>query len=152
MRKLSFILVLVLILALAVLAIVADLPMGRELQSGLDLGVYLKLASLFSLIIAASLAWGYKRQVEASQKYRRADEALAQAEVEVARKLKALEATEARLKESFVQKEQGIDQQVGHATAELQQRISILKQQNLELKETVAKLMQTLKQQRQKNN
>ncbi len=152
MRMLLKIIAVFLVLSLVVFSIVADMSVGRKLLKGLDLGVYLRLASLISLVIAASLAWGYKRRVEASQKYRRADEALAQAEETVARKLRAVEAAEARLKESFAQKEKGVDEQIGHATAELRQRIKVLKQQNLELKETVGKLMRTLKQKGQQNS
>ncbi len=151
MRMLFKIVGLVIVLLLILFAVVADMSWGHRLLNGLDLGNYLRLASLVSLVIVGIFLWGHKRRIEASQKYRRADEALAKAEETADRRMKALEATEKRLEDSYADKAKGLDQQIDRATAQYQQRIKVLKEQNLELKETVSKLMRTLKKQRQTN-
>ena len=138
------------LMVLVIFSLLADMPFVRQLDQGLSLGVYIRLASLLSLMAVAFYAWGYKRQIESSQKYRRADEVLEQAETSIARRQAALDQKEARLKADFAKKESSLDRQIGQSVAAYQQRINHLKEQNIELKETVGKLMQALKTERAK--
>ncbi|MEJ2158744.1 MAG: hypothetical protein P8X96_25735 [Desulfobacteraceae bacterium] len=116
-----------LLLLLVVFSVLADLPVGQKFQGDIKLGTYLKWVSLLGLVIAAFAAWGYRSQVVASQKYRRADEVVAKAEASYAlKKNEVRRAYKKRLKE--------------------------LKEQNMELKETVGKLMRTLKRERQQRD
>lgn len=136
---------------LIVLAVVADLPLGQKLAPLLGLGLYLKLISLLGMLALVLFAWGHKRGIEASQKYRRADEALKLAEATLERKRHVCDQMEQQLKEAFKKKEQGLDSQIEEVRMEYQQRLNALKTQNMELKETVAKLMSTLKRQNQQH-
>ncbi len=151
MRLFGKIALITLLFLLVIFSILADLPIGQALENTLDLRLYLKLISLLGLVIAALLAWAHKLGVEASQKYRRADEVLAQAQAAFERKKQACEQMEQRLKETFEQKEQGLDDQIDAVREEYQQRLVVLKEQNVELKETVAKLMRALKNEKQRH-
>jgi hypothetical protein len=137
---------------LIVFAVVADLPIGQKLGPLLGLGLYLKLISLLGMLTLALFAWGHKHRIEASQKYRRADEALKQAEATLERKRQVCEQMEQQLKETYQKKEQGLDDQIEQVRMECQQRLNALKAQNIELKETMAKLMNTLKRQNQQRS
>ena len=134
---------------LIIFAIITDLPMGQRLPSLLNLGIYLKLISLFGMVTLALFAWGRKRQIETSQKYRRADEVLAQAEAAFERKRQLCDQMEQRLKAPLANRGQETGVQIDEVRAEFQQRLEGLKQQNLELKETVAKLMGIVKKRKQ---
>lgn len=149
MRKTLKIILITLLMVLIIFSILSDLPIGRKLQQGLDLGLYLKLVSLLGLIFAALLAWGYRTGLQSSQKYRRADEVLAKAEEAFERKKKVCDQMESRLAEKYEKKSDGLDNQIEEVRREYQKRLKVLKAQNIELKETVAKLMRTLKQERQ---
>lgn len=138
-----------LMILLVVFSIMGDWQVGEALKQGLNLTVYLRLVSICGLFIAVFLAWGYKRGVEASQKYVRANEILAQAEASAERKQKVMDAMEQNLKDAYDAKEQGLDDQINKINTEYQERLKALKEQNLELKETVNKLMATLKRERQ---
>ena len=144
--KVAFILLLGLLI---VLAVVADLPIGQNLAPLLSLGLYLKLISLLGMLALAFFALARKRQIEASQKYRRADEALKLAEATLERKRQVCDQMEQQLKEAYQKKEEALDSQIEEVRMEYQQRLSALKTQNMELKETVARLMSTLKRQNQ---
>jgi hypothetical protein len=144
--KISLILILGLLI---IFAAVADLPIGQKLGPLLGLGLYFKLISLFGMSALVLFAWGHKRRIEASQKYRRADEALNQAEAALERKRRACDLMEQQLKEAYGKKEQGLESQIEQVRTEYQQRLNALKAQNMELKETVAKLMHSLKHQNQ---
>ena len=151
MRVFGKIALIVLLFLLVVFSILSDMPVAQALKKSLDLGIYLKLTSLLGLVIAAFLAWAHYRGVEASQKYRRADEVLGQAHAAYERKKQACENLEQRLKKTFAQKEQGLDDQINQVRAECQQRLMVLKEQNVELKETVTKLMRALKDEKQRH-
>ncbi len=138
-----------LLMVLVIFSILADLPIGKKFQEGLELGMYLKWVSLLGLIIAVFTAWGYRSQIVASQKYRRADEALAKAEETYERKKKACEQMEKQLRSEYDQKKQGVDQEIDAVRQAYKKRLKELKEQNMELKETVGKLMRTLKRERQ---
>lgn len=144
MRFLGKTALIALLLLLIVFSVLADLPIGQALKIKLDLRLYLKLVSLLGLLIAVFVTWGYKLRIESSQKYRRADEVLTQAQETFDRKKKACDELEHRLNASFVQKEQALDQHIEEVKAKYQQRILVLKEQNVELKETVGKLMRAL--------
>ncbi len=150
MGKLFKICAIAALMVLVVFSLLADMAFLRQLEKGLSLGAYIRMASLLSLAAAVLYAWGYKRQVESSQKYRRADEALNQAETAAVRRQAVLDQKEEHLKAEYAEKEALLDKQIGQSVAAYQQRIKILKKQNVELKETVAKLMQALKAERGK--
>ncbi len=150
MRLLVKIILISLLFLLVVFSILTDLSIGQELNQNLDLGIYLKLVSLLGLVIAVFLVWGYRRRVEVSQKYRRADEVLAQAETALERKRQSCDRMEQRLQETFAEKEKGLADQIEVVRRECQERLNALKAQNVELKETVAKLMRALKNEKKK--
>jgi hypothetical protein len=140
-----------LVFLLVIFSILADFPVGQALKNTLDLGLYLKMISLLGLVIVAFFAWSQKRRIEASQKYRRADEVLAQAQAAYERKKQACDQMEERLKASFANKERELDDKIDQVKAECQHRLMVLKEQNVELKETVGKLMQALKIEKQRH-
>ncbi len=129
-------------------AVLADLPVGKSLFGHLDLGLYLKLVSLLGLLIAFFMSMGYKHQVDASQKYRRANAVLAEAEAKANQQKQALDQIEQKLKKAYTQKEKGLNRQIKEAHMGYDSRVKTLKQQNIELKETVNKLMMALKRER----
>ncbi len=135
---------------LVIFSIMGDMPVGQVLQRSLNLTVYLRLASICGLLIAVFLSWGYKRNVEASQKFVRANEIVSQAEASAVRKQEVLAHMEQKLKDAYAAKEQGLDDQINQIQAGYQGRLKALQEQNMELKETVSKLMSTLKRERQK--
>jgi len=141
----------VLLFLLVIFSILTDLPMGQALKNTLDLGLYLKLISLLGLVIAVFLAWAQKRRVEASQKYRHAEEVLAQAQAAFEHKKQACDQMDQRLKATYAQKEQALDDKIGQIRAHYQQQLMVLKEQNMELKETVGKLMNALKIEKQRH-
>jgi biopolymer transport protein ExbB/TolQ len=130
---------------LVVFAAIADQPMARRWMGGMDLSFYLRIVVILGLIIAAFRAWGYKREVEASQKYQRAQEVLNQAGMNAERKQRAMDELEQRLQEKYAQKEQDLSAALDQAKADFQNRLIALKEQNMKLKEEVANLMQEIK-------
>lgn len=152
MRKSIKIIMVTVLMLLVFFSIFADLPIGQELQKGMDLGLYLKLVSLLGLLIAVFLAWGYRSEVVASQKYRRADEVISQAEETFERKKKACDQMEKQLQARYDEKSKGLDAQIDEVKKAYKKRLKELKEQNMELKETVGKLMRTLKQERQQRS
>ncbi len=135
---------------LVIFSIMGDMPVGQVLQRSLNLTVYLRLASICGLLIAVFLSWGYKRNVEASQKFVRANEIVSQAEASAVRKQEVLDHMEQKLKDAYAVKEQGLDDQINQIQSGYQGRLKALQEQNMELKETVSKLMSALKRERQK--
>ena len=152
MRKPIKTLLLTLLMLLVIFSILADMPIGQKLQQDFGLGIYLKLVSLLGLVIVAFMAWGYRSQVEASQKYRRADEVVTKAEETYERKKKACEQMEKRLRAEYEQKTKGVDRQIDEVRRAYKKRLKELKEQNMELKETVAKLMHALKREREQRS
>ena len=150
MRKPLKIVLITLLMLLVIFSILADLPIGQKFQKGLGLSAYLKWASLLGLIIAAFTAWGYRSQIVASQKYRRADEVVAKAEEAFKRKKESCEQMENRLRTKYEAKAQGVDKEIDTVRRAYKKRLNELTEQNMELKETVGKLMRTLKRERQK--
>ena len=126
-------------------SILADLPIGQRFQEGMKLGTYLKWVSLMGLLIAVFMAWGYRSQILASQKYRRADEAVAKAEETFEQKKKACEHMEKRLRSKYELKVKGVDKEIDAVRQAYKKRLKELTDQNMELKETVGKLMRALK-------
>ena len=149
MGKAIKVVLITLLLVLVFFSIVADMPLGRQLQQGLDLGLYIRLASLLGLMIAAFLAWGYRSEVVSSQKYRRADEIMSQAEEAFERKKAVCDKMEKALQAKYDEKTKGIDAQIEAVRKAYRKRLKELTEQNVELKETVGKLMRTLKRERQ---
>jgi hypothetical protein len=134
---------------LVVWAAMADQPMAREWMGGMDLSLYLRLAAILGLIIAIFRAWGYKRAVVASQKYRRAQEVLTQAGLNAERKQRAMDELELKLQAQYARKEQDLNAALEQAKADYQDRLLALKEQNIKLKEEVANLMQEIKRKKQ---
>jgi nitrogen fixation-related uncharacterized protein len=148
MKKFFKILAMVALLILVVFSLLADLPFMRQVEKGLSLAVYIRLASVLGLVALVFFAWGHKRQIESSQKFRRADEVLAQAESTAVRRHAELERLKGRLESDFAEKEAQLDQQIGQSVVAYQARLNRLQEQNVELKETVNKLMKALKAER----
>jgi len=140
--KIILITALVLLVFLAAFADRFNLP---NWLAGLSLAIYLRLSALIGLVVALFLSWGYKRKVEASQKYRRAQEVISQAETTAERKQRTLEQMHAKLTAEFVEKEQTLKDEMAKVKTEYHHRLKTLKEQNLALKETVSKLMQVVK-------
>ncbi len=134
---------------LVVFSAIADRPAAKEWMGGMDLSLYLRLVAIFGLIIAAFRAWGYKREVEASQKYQRAQEVLNQAGISAERKKRSLEETEQRLLAQYAEKEQALNLALDQAKADFHSRLMAMKEQNVKLKEEVASLMQEIKRKKQ---
>lgn len=151
MRYFGKIVLIALLFLLVVFSILAELPAGRVLKDTLDLGLYLKLISLLGLLIAVFVAWGHKLKIESSQKYRRADEVLSQAQSTFDRKKQACAEMDQQLKDQFAQKEKALGDKIEQVKEEYQQRLLVLKEQNMELKETVGKLMKALKIEKQRH-
>jgi dsDNA-specific endonuclease/ATPase MutS2 len=150
MRKFIRIILIALLMLLIVFSILADMPIGRKWSFDIRLGHYLKLVSLAGLLIALFAAWGYRNKIQSSQKYRRADEVVSQAQEAYERKKEACEQMEKRLHAKYDEKEKGVDDKIEEVRRTYQKRLNELQKQNIELKETVGKLMQTIKQARQK--
>ena len=144
--KIGSIAVLVLLVALAA---IADRPAAKEWVGGIDLSLYLRLVAILGLIIAVFRAWGYKREVEASQKYQRAQEVLTQAGIAAERKQRTLDELEQKLAAQYARREQDLSVALDQAKADYQSRLIALKEQNMQLKEEAAKLMQELKRKKQ---
>lgn len=134
---------------LVVFAAIADRPAAKEWTGTMDLSLYLRLVALLALIIAVFRAWGYKREVEASQKYQRAQEVLNQAGVNAERKQRALVELEQRLMAQYAEKEQALNLAMDEAKADFQNRLIALKEQNMKLKDEVAGLIQEIKRKKQ---
>ncbi|MFZ1985411.1 MAG: hypothetical protein WAU91_13415 [Desulfatitalea sp.] len=149
MAKLIKIVLIAALVLMVVFAAIAHTPMAVSWFGGLDLSLYLRLSALLGLIIAAFRAWGYKLGVEASQKYKRAQEVLTQADVAAERKQRSVEQMEQRLMAEYAQKEQALNEALDQAKADYQSRLAALKEQNIKLKETVANLMQEIKKKKQ---
>lgn len=111
----------------------------------LDIGLYLRLVGLLAMLIALFWAWGYRNKVLSSQKYRRADEVLAQAQAKAVSKQRATEQAREKLDAEYVQKEKELQGEIDKIRQEYTDRINDLKAQNVRLKESVAKLMQVVK-------
>lgn len=111
----------------------------------LDRILYIRLAGLLGLVMACLWAWGYKRRFEASHKYRRAKEVLAQAEAAADSKRQTLARMEEQLKATFAAREAALQKTFAQAKREHAQQLQSLREQNLQLKEAVSKLMTKLK-------
>ena len=148
MSKFLKISLLTLLILLVVLAAIAETPILEPLLAGVTLARYLRLVAILGLATAFFFAWGYKRKMEASQKYLRAKEILAEAEAEAKRKKRAAILVEEKLKSVYQQKESALTDELSRARDEYQQRIAALKRQNMQLKESVAKLLRAVKQKR----
>jgi predicted Zn-dependent peptidase len=149
MTKLFKIAAIAVFVLLVALAAIADRPAAKEWVGGMDLSLYLRLVAILGLIIAVFRAWGYKREVEASQKYQRAQEVLTQAGIAAERKQRTLDELEQKLAAQYARKEQDLSVALDQAKADYQSRLMALKEQNMKLKEEAAKLMQELKRKKQ---
>ncbi len=145
MGKYVKILSITLFVLLVVFAAIADRPIISKLLNGLQLAPYLRLVSILGLIVAVFLAWGYKRKIEASQKFVRAQEVLDQAGEKAERSKKECERLELNLKAEYERKRTDLDANLSKIKDEYEERLRLLKEQNMELKESVAELMQRLK-------
>ncbi|MDA8141403.1 MAG: hypothetical protein M0036_22400 [Desulfobacteraceae bacterium] len=136
------------LMVLVVFAALADRVKFPGWLEGLNVALYLRLVALTGLIIAVFTSWGFRRKVEASQRYRRSQQVIAEAEAAAQRKQGALEQLQVRLEAQFVEKEKKIRDEMEGIKAGYIEQIKALKEQNLKLKETVSNLMQAVKQKR----
>ena len=149
MGKFLKIVLITLLILLVIFAAVADRPLVLKGLKGLNLAIYLRLAGLLGLIFAIFMAWGHKRKIEASQKYQRAGELLAEAEAAAQRKQQACEQFEEERHAFLAQQEKQLDERIVQIENEYKARLRDLKEQNIALKETVGKLMRAVKQLKQ---
>ncbi|MCJ8500515.1 hypothetical protein [Desulfatitalea alkaliphila] len=140
-----------LLFLLVLFGAIADLPMMQARWhldtwlGSLDRILYIRLAGLLGLVMACLWAWGYKRRFEASHKFRRSKEVLAQAEAAADGKRQALARMEEQLKATFAAKEDALQNTLAEAKREHAQQLQSLREQNLQLKDAVSKLMTKLK-------
>lgn len=145
MAKALKILLITALIVLVVFAAVADwVPFPRWLEA-LNVSLYLRLVALIGLSIAFFVAWGYRRKVEASQRFRRSHEVIAEAEATVQRKQNALQQKQADLEAQYAEKERLLKVEIEKIKTGYMEQIKSLKEQNLKLKETVSALMQAVK-------
>ena len=145
MGKFLKVILITLFVSLVVFAAIAERPIAVKLMTGLNLALYLRLVVLLGLVIAVFLSWGYKRKIEASQKYVRAQEIVDQAGEKAERAKRENERMEEKLKAEYDQKKLNLDEQLLQMRHEYEERIRGLKEQNIELKESVGKLMHLVK-------
>jgi len=145
MVKLFKIILLVLLILLVFMALIADMPRFKAIFNIMHFSFYIRIASLLGLIIALIMAWNYKRGIETSQKYRRADQVVAEAEATARRKANGTRLIEEKLKTDYQQKTKALADQLAQLKTEHQNQLRALKTQNVQLKEEVAELMRTLK-------
>lgn len=150
MGKFLKVILFTLLLVLVLFALLADMPFAETLHRYLDFTLYVRLASLLGLFIALFWFWERKKRTDASQKFQRANEVLAEAEETVRRRRQAIEQMEKKLKSAYAEKEKGLDAQIHQIKSGFEQRIKALNEQNIELKDTVSKLMAALKKEHQK--
>ena len=134
-----------LIFILAAASVTIEMPFMQEISNFLPLPVYIRLASVLSLLALVFWIWGNNRKITTSQKYTRAKEILTEAENQARRKNEAGIQLEERLKAAYAQKEQGLEARIQEVEQECRERLKELKKQNMELKESAANLMAALK-------
>ncbi len=133
------------LILLVVFAAMADRFAYPDWIGGLNLTTYLRLVSLLGLMILLFFTIGYRQKIIQSQKYRRAQEVVVQAESDAARKQRSLEQVRDKLEAEYKQKEQESNDQIEHIKAECNEKLLQLKEQNIKLKETVSRLMNEIK-------
>jgi len=144
-RKILKILLMILFLSLVVFAAIVDRLAIETVLGGLRPGPYLRLIGVLGMFVAVFLSWGYKRKIEASQKYVRAQEVLTQAGHQAEQARLEGERLEKRLMAEYEQKKTNLDEQLSQLKREHEERISALKEQNMALKESVGKLMKMVR-------
>ncbi len=152
MGKFFKVILFTLLWVLVLFALLADLPFAETLRRYLDFALYVRLASLLGLLIALVWFWERKKKADASQKFQRANDVLAEAEETVRRRRAAIEQMEQKLKNEYAEKDKGLDAQIHQIRSGFEQRIKKLNEQNIELKDTVGKLMAALKKERKRGN
>ena len=145
MRKILKILLMILFLSLVVFAAIVDRLAIEAVLGGLRPGPYLRLIGVLGMFVAMFLSWGYKRKIEASQKYVRAQEVLTRADQQFEQARLESERLEKRLIAEYEQKKANLDQQLSQLKQEHEERIMALKEQNMALKESVGKLMKMVR-------
>ena len=145
MLKLLKIILLVLLILLVFMALIADKPQVSAIFHMMNFSFYVRIASILGLIIVVFTAWGFKRRIETSQRYRRADEIIAEAEATAKRHERKAMLIEEKLKADYQQKAKSLADQLAQLKAEHQSQLMALKTQNVQLKEEMSKLMRVLK-------
>jgi hypothetical protein len=145
MRKTIKIFLLTLLFLLIIFSAVADLPVLRKIPIVIESTLYLRIISILGLIIAAVIVWNHRRKMEVSQKYRRADQLIVEAEASARQKETALQQAEEQMKAEWTLKEKELESRLVEVQKEYQEQMRALKEQNMILKEHVAKLMGALK-------
>ena len=145
MLKLAKILFIALVFILAFVSVTIEASMLQKLFNGLTLALYIRIASLLSLVALIFWAWGYKQKLVASQKYARANQIIAEAETSARRQNQASARLEERLKASYAEKEKALEERIKEVQQESLAQLKGLQKQNMELKNSVAELMDALK-------
>lgn len=146
MTKLVKIVLITLLIVLVVFAALAEKVFDPDWMCGaLDLPLYLRLVSLLGVAILFFYALGYRHKIIYSQRYRRAQEVLAQAESDAERKQRSLENQRKKLEAEYEARQQAHQAQLEQLKADYNEKLVKLKEQNMQLKETVSKLMTVVK-------
>lgn len=145
MKPVMKVIVLTLFVLLVIFAAFADSPVVSKMMGGVPLAPYLRLVGLLGMVIAVFLAWGYKRKIESSQKFVRAQEVLDQAGRKAQRFKQECVRLERDLKAEYERKNADLDESIDRMKHEYEEQIRSLKERNIELKESVGKLMRMVK-------
>lgn len=133
------------VMLMVLFALAADTRWIKDFSQGLDLAIYIRIASVIGLFIAVFVAWGYKKKIETSQRYLRAQQVMSQAEISAEHKQREICRREEALQAQFDEKERALKDEIQKIKVDYDERLSALKEQNMQLKETVAKLMQAVR-------
>lgn len=145
MLKFFKIILLVMLISLVFMGFFADRPEISAVFHVVNFSFYVRVISILGMIVAVLLAWGFKRRIDTSQKYRRADQMIAEAKATAERHVRNAKLVEDKLKADYEQKSKALSDQLAELKDEHQDRLKILKAQNIELKDEVSKLMRLLK-------
>ncbi|GEM_PF-1392994 len=121
-----------------------DLTVG-ELISG---PAFWRVAVLLGLLALVYLSWGFLRKLEASQKYRRAEDVLREARQVAEREKEAALERHRQLEDECRRKLAEKEAELARERARLRAYAKKVERQNLELKATVGRLMKMVKQKR----
>lgn len=145
MLKLLKIILLALLILLVFMGLVADKPQVSAIFNIMHFAFYVRMVSLLGLIIVVFMAWGFKRRIETSQKYRRADDIIAEAETTAKRNERKAMLIEEKLNADYQQKTKSVADQLTQLKNEHQNQLMALKKQNVQLKEEMSKIMSVIK-------
>lgn len=135
-----------LFLLLAASTVISEWKPDLTLQELISGPVFWKMAVLLILLAMVYWGWGFLRKVEASQKYRRADDVLKEARRIAEREKEAALELQKRVEKECSRKMAEKEAELKREKARLKEYVKKIERQNLELKATVGRLMKLVKQ------